>query len=100
MHDSEKKNEIFLYQTDLIEKLEKEFKEELNGIKWVDSPANPAERIVMAKDNKRIKDKSKHTKYRSGVGMLLFSVKYSWTDISNAVRALSKVNFGPNPAHY
>ena len=32
--------------------------------------------------------------------MLLFLVKYSRPDISNAVRKLSKANLGPNPANY
>ena len=54
----------------------------------------------MDKGVETINDKTKHTKYRSGVGMLLFLVKYSRPDISNAVRELSKANLGPKPAHY
>ena len=54
----------------------------------------------MTKGVETINDKAKHIKYRSGVGMLLFLVKYSRPDISNTVRELSKANLGPNPAHY
>ena len=50
-------------------------------------------------DNPSMKD-SEQTKYRSGVGMLLFLVKYSRPDIANAVRELSKGNKNPNPAQY
>ena len=35
---------------------------------------------------------SKRSKYRSGVGMLLYLIKYSRPDIANSVRELSKVN--------
>ena len=94
------KDEIFLHQANLIEKLEREFGEELSKFKAVNIPAIAGEGIVMAKGVEIINDKTKHTKYRSGVGMLLFLVKYSRPDISNAVRELSKANLGPNPAHY
>jgi hypothetical protein len=40
------------------------------------------------------------TKYRSGVGMLLYLVKHSRPDISNAVRELTKVSDGATPAHW
>ena len=53
-----KKDEIFLHQTKLIKKLGKEFENILSEI--------------MAKEDKRIQDKLKHTKYRSGVGILFF----------------------------
>ena len=93
-------DEMFLHQTNLIEKLEREFGEELSEIKAVDTPVIAGEGIVMAKGDETINHKTKRTKYRSGVGMLLFLVKYSRPDISNAVRELSKANLGPNPAHY
>ena len=74
----------------MIEKLEREFGEELKEIKEVKTPAIAGEGIIMTKDKETIEDKAKHTRYRSGVGMLLFLVKYSRPDISNAVRELSK----------
>jgi hypothetical protein len=40
------------------------------------------------------------TKYRSGVGMLLYLVKHSRLDISNAVRELTKVLDGAANAHW
>jgi hypothetical protein len=40
------------------------------------------------------------TRYRSGVGMLLYLVKHSRPDISNSVRELSKVCDGANQSHW
>ena len=45
-------------------------------------------------------DKETQTKYRSGVGMLLFLVKYSRPDIANSVRELSKVNDCAGTKHF
>ena len=50
--------------------------------------------------DERIQDKSKRTRYRSGIKMLLFLVKYLTPAVSNAVRELPKANLGPNPACY
>jgi hypothetical protein len=38
--------------------------------------------------------------YRSGVGMLLYLIKHSRPDLSNAVRELTKVLDGATPAHW
>ena len=70
----------------MIDKLEKEFEEELSEVKVVESPAIAGEGIVMAKEDEGIEDKSKPTKYRSGVGMLLFLVTNSRPGINNAAR--------------
>jgi hypothetical protein len=40
------------------------------------------------------------TKYRTGVGMLLYLVKHSRPDMANAVRELTKVLDGVTPAHW
>ena len=42
----------------------------------------------MAKEDERIEDKSKHIKYRSGVGMLLF-----WSYIQDQTLAMLLGNF-------
>ena len=60
-----------MYQIELIEKIEKEFEDELSEIKGGYSLPIAGEGIVMLKEDERIQDKSKHTKYTSSVGMLL-----------------------------
>ena len=47
------KDEIFLHQTNLIEKLEKEFKEELNEIKEIETLEIAEECIDMTKSEKK-----------------------------------------------
>jgi hypothetical protein len=44
-------------------------------------------------------DAETHSLYRSGVGMLLYLVKFSKPEISNAVREAVKINVGPTKAH-
>ena len=53
---------IFFHQINLIEKLEREFGEELSEIKTVDTPAIAGEDITMSKGFETINDKTKHTK--------------------------------------
>ena len=45
-------------------------------------------------------DSEKQTLYRSGIGILLFLVKFSRPDISNSVRELSKANDGASDRHF
>ena len=74
---AKKKDKIFLYQIDLIKKLEKEFEEELSEVKGVDSPAISGEGIVTAKEDERIKI---HTKYRSA--------HFFWSNIQDQTLAM------------
>ena len=93
-------DDVYFHQSDLILKIERTFSDELKNVKRSELPANPGEGIVAEKDESACMKESEQTKYRSGVGMLLFLVKYSRPDISNAVRELSKGNKNPNPAQY
>jgi hypothetical protein len=45
-------------------------------------------------------DGNLQSKYRSGVGMLLYLIKYSRPDLANVVRELSKCMDGANLAAY
>jgi hypothetical protein len=45
-------------------------------------------------------DGNQQSKYRSGVGMLLYLMKYSRPDLANVVRELSKCMYGANLAAY
>ena len=92
-------NELFLHQSDLIRKIEKNFGDDLKSGRNYTTPGTPGQGVVRPKEGEKLIDKDQQTKYRSGVGMLLFLVKYSRPDIANAVRELSKVNDGANEAH-
>ena len=90
---------MFLHQTDVIEKLEKDIKDNLVQIKERES-ANAGKEIILGGENERIQGPIKHTKYKSGARMPLFLVKYSIQDIVNSLMHLSKANLGPNSTHY
>ena len=62
-------------------------------------PAGSGEHIKRPDENEPKINPEDQRKYRSGVGMLLYLVKFSRPDISNAVRELSKVKDVATSAH-
>ena len=88
---------IIMYQDDLIHKIEKTFGDLVSNMQVYDMPAGTGARITRSKEG--LISKKEQTLYRSGVGMLLFLVKYSRPDLANIVRELSRVNDGATKAH-
>jgi hypothetical protein len=64
------------------------------------TPGTPNLNMMRNTDDKLALPKEKQSLYRSGVGMLLYLVKYSRPDIANAVRELSKVLDGSTEASF
>jgi hypothetical protein len=64
------------------------------------TPAGPKTSIMRPKEGDPLISDDDQFKYRSVVGMLLYLVKHSRPDISNAVRELSKVADGATPGHW
>ena len=97
----EKQNErILLHQPDLIKRLLKSFEKDIKNItREYDTPAGGHFKVVRPKDDEPKLNEEEQTKYRSGVGSLLFLVKHSRPDLANAVRELSKVMDGANTSH-
>ena len=62
-------------------------------------PAGSGKCIQRPYENEPKISPEEQRKYRSGVGILLYLVKFSRPNISNAVRELSKVIDGATPAH-
>ena len=85
---------IIIYQSDLLNKLKRIFEEDIKDLKYREMPFGSNNRITRPKDGEKLISKEEQTRYRSGIGMLLYLVKYSIPDLSNAVRELSKVNSG------
>ena len=85
-------------QPDLINKIEKNFNNIFKS-KIYQIPAAARDAIVRTNKEDSI-DATRQKRYRSGVGMLLYLIKYSRPDISNAVRELSKAMDMPNEAHW
>ena len=93
------KRSLIMYQDDLINKIEKNFGEHTRKMQEYEMPAGSGEHIKRPDEDEPKIGPEEQRKYRSGVGMLLYLVKFSRPDISNAVRELSKVMDGATPAH-
>ncbi len=89
----------WLLQSDIMKGLEKNFGNEIKGLQEYDTAGTPRKGLSRDPEGVSI-SAEKHSKYRTGVGKLLYLVKHSRPDIANAVRELSKVLDGPTEAAY
>ena len=64
------------------------------------TPATPRFKIVMPTSELEAIEADMQSRYRSGVGMLLYLIKHSRPDIANVVRELSKCMDGATLAAY
>jgi hypothetical protein len=80
--------------------LEKTLGQLIKNLKEYKTPAAPKTTIVRPKPDNPLISPDNQKLYRSGVGMLLYLVKHSREDISNATRELSKVGKGATQAHW
>jgi hypothetical protein len=101
-HLIEKQNNEFLniHQPKLLKHLSETFGSLLTTTKEYNTPAGPKTMVIRLKHGDPRINKEKQSKYRSGVGMLLYLVKHSRPDISNAVRELSKVCDDATECHW
>ena len=80
-------------QSKLIKRMMTKFAEELSIIKYHGkTPVKSNEKIHVAENDSEIIPSEGQTNYRSGIGMLLYLVKYSRPDIANCVRELAKMS--------
>ena len=82
---------MYIHQPKLLQHLEDSFGQYCKGNKYYLTPAAPKTVIVRPEDDMPLLSATSQTQYRSGVGMLLYLVKHSRPDLSNAVRELTKV---------
>lgn len=87
-------------QPHMIKKLAKTFGEEVSKLQKYKTPGTPGQGLVMAKDEEEMLDGARHSRFRTGTGMLLYCVKVSRPLLANPVRELSKVLSKPNEAAY
>ena len=83
----------WLGQPDTIKKLEREFREEARKLRKYSVPGTPGIGILRPASPNDVVDPERQSKYRSGVGMLLW-INKTRPDLSNAIRELSKVMDG------
>ena len=94
------KKSMIMYQDMLIKKMLKIFGNELGNMQKYESPASTGYAGIRPVEGEPILSEEMQTRYRSGIGILMFLIKYSRPDISNAVRELSKVNNGATEGQY
>ena len=85
-----KEGKLTMIQPHLLTRLTQKFGEEIKGMRKYLTPGTPRFKILKSTNDIEVLDNEHQTKYRSGVGMLLYLTKYSRPDISNIVRELSK----------
>ena len=79
--------------------MEQSFENEIQSVKHHKTPAGTNDRVVRPQDVEALLEKVQQTKYRHGVGMLLYLVKISRPDLANVTRELSKVMDGSTNLH-
>jgi hypothetical protein len=98
--ENKEKATIYIHQPKLIKHLEEEFGSHVTTGEVNITPGAPKYVVMRPEKCDLLLIPEQQTKYRSGVGMLLYLVKHSRPDISNAVRELTKVLYGATPAHW
>jgi hypothetical protein len=88
----------FLMKPHLIKTLEEKFGEEFYNLSEYGTPGIPQFKIVRPGDDIERIDSNLQTRYISGVGMLLFLINHSRTDLAKVVRELSKCMDGASIA--
>ena len=97
---SKDKKKAWVGQPHMIKKIEKTFGEEVTGMQKYQTPGTPGQGLVRTKNQEDKIDPSKHSRYCTGVGMLLFMIKHSRPDMCNSVRELTKCLDGATAASY
>ena len=83
-------NQITILQPHLINNLMDKFGDEVLGKRICRTPGTPRLKIIRPDKDSELIDVELQGRYCSGVGMLLYLIKFSRPDISNVVRELSK----------
>jgi Reverse transcriptase (RNA-dependent DNA polymerase) len=103
VHSTDGKN-IHIFQPKLIKNLEDSFSQYINTNRKFQTPGAPKTVVMRPEKGDNVLSPKDQTKYRLGVGMLLYLVKHlvkhSRPAISNAVRELNKVLDGATNAHW
>jgi len=84
------KARAWIMQPQLIHHLREIFGEEVKDMQAYSTPGTPRLKIVRPTNGIEGINETMQSRYRSGVGMLLYLIKHSCPDIANIVRELSK----------
>jgi len=97
---SKDKKRAWLGQPHMVKKIINTFGEEVKNLQKYRTPGTPGQGLIRPKTEEDKIDTEKHSRYRTGVGMLLFLLKHSRPDLANPVRELTKCLDGATQAAY
>ena len=87
---NKQKTKAWVGQPHLMKKLRNKLEAMVSELQVYRTPGTPGQGIIRPSEGDQLITSEMQTDYRSAVGMLLYLVKHSRPDISNAVRELSK----------
>lgn len=93
---SKDRKKAWLGQPNLIKKLEKKFQSLVSNLQTYRTPGTPGQGVMRPQTEEEKISEEDQSIFRTGVGTLLYLVKYSRPDIANPTRELSKVMDGAN----
>jgi hypothetical protein len=93
-------NTIYIHQPKLLKHLQEEFGKLANTSRCHNTPGAPKTVIMRPDKTDPVIDATRQSSFRSAVGMLLYLIKHSRPDLSNAVRELTKVLDGATEGHW
>jgi hypothetical protein len=99
LQDSDQSKTTYIIQPHQIKSLIDKFGEEIKDLCNYGTPGTLRFKIVIPDDADKV-DAAMQSKYRSGVGMLLYLIKYSRPDLENVERELLKCMDGASLAAY
>ena len=97
---SDDKTKAWIGQPHMIKKIETTFGNEVSSLQQFRTPGTPGQGLIKAQTDDDKVSTEQQSRYRTGVGMLLYLIKHSRPDISNAVRELTKCLDGATPGAY
>ena len=78
-------------QPHMVKKIEKTFGEEVKSMQECKTPGTPGYKIKKPDEDTKLISDELQSRYRTGVGQIMFLIKHSRPDLMSAVRELSKV---------
>ena len=87
-------------QPHMVKKIEKTFGEEVSKLQRYTTPGTPGFKVKKPEDDSELISEDLQSRYRTGVGQLMFLIKHSRPDLMSAVRELTKVLGKANEAAY
>ena len=97
---SKDRKKAWVGQPHLMKKIEKTFGEEVKSLQKYKTAGTPGSGLVRAESEEAKIAPEQHSRYRTGVGMLLYCIKHSRPDVANPIRELTKCLDGATPAAY